>query len=289
MLRKVPLADARQASFAEFRARHGRALEDWAAWCALAEMHGPDYRTWPARAARPAVRGTGGTARRPRRAGRVPHLGAVARRRAGRRRAGGGAGGGHEHRHHRRPGDRRAPRRGGRVGRAGVLRHGVHRRRAAGRVQPARPGLGAAAHAPRRAGGRRVPAAGRPHRRQPAPRRRPADRPRHGPVPAVVDPRGRAADRGRVRVLRRAGHARHARRGGRRDRVRRRRRGPRHGRALAARGAGRPGRPGHPDALVRARLVRRAARPAVVAEELAWSRCPPTTCRPPPRSCRASR
>ena len=49
MLRKVPLPDARQASFEEFRARHGRALENWAAWCALAEVHGPDYRTWPAR------------------------------------------------------------------------------------------------------------------------------------------------------------------------------------------------------------------------------------------------
>jgi 4-alpha-glucanotransferase len=48
MLRKVPLGDARQASFAEFRARHGRDLENWAAWCALAEVHGPDSRTWPA-------------------------------------------------------------------------------------------------------------------------------------------------------------------------------------------------------------------------------------------------
>lgn len=47
MLRKVPLPDTRQASFEEFRARHGRALEDWAAWCALAEVHGTDYRTWP--------------------------------------------------------------------------------------------------------------------------------------------------------------------------------------------------------------------------------------------------
>ena len=47
MLRKVPLSDTRQASFEEFRTRHGRALEDWAAWCALAEVHGPDYRVWP--------------------------------------------------------------------------------------------------------------------------------------------------------------------------------------------------------------------------------------------------
>ena len=49
VLRKVPLSDARDASLGAFRARHGRALEDWAAWCALAEFHGPDYRTWPAR------------------------------------------------------------------------------------------------------------------------------------------------------------------------------------------------------------------------------------------------
>ena len=60
------------------------------------------------------------------------------------------------HRHHRRPRDRSAPRRGGRVGRAGVLRPRVHRRRAAGRVQPARPGLGTAADAPPGPGGGRV-------------------------------------------------------------------------------------------------------------------------------------
>ena len=47
MLRKVPLSDERSAALEAFRARHGRALEDWAAWCALAEVHGPDYRTWP--------------------------------------------------------------------------------------------------------------------------------------------------------------------------------------------------------------------------------------------------
>ena len=49
MLRKVPLSDERQASLEAFRTRHGRALDDWAAWCALAEVHGPDYRSWPAR------------------------------------------------------------------------------------------------------------------------------------------------------------------------------------------------------------------------------------------------
>jgi 4-alpha-glucanotransferase len=47
ILRKVPLSDQRHAALDSFRRRHGRALEDWAAWCALAEVHGPDYRQWP--------------------------------------------------------------------------------------------------------------------------------------------------------------------------------------------------------------------------------------------------
>jgi 4-alpha-glucanotransferase len=47
MLRKVPLCDSRQAEFDAFRAEQGQALADWAAWSALAEVHGPDYRTWP--------------------------------------------------------------------------------------------------------------------------------------------------------------------------------------------------------------------------------------------------
>ena len=48
LLRKVPLTDERQAAFDSFCAAHGQALKDWAAWCALAEAHGSDYRTWPA-------------------------------------------------------------------------------------------------------------------------------------------------------------------------------------------------------------------------------------------------
>ncbi len=47
VLRKVHLTDARQAALDAFRAKHGQALQDWAAWCALAEVHGPDYREWP--------------------------------------------------------------------------------------------------------------------------------------------------------------------------------------------------------------------------------------------------
>jgi len=62
VLRKVTLCDERQASLDEYRGRHGRALTDWAAWCALAEVHGADYRAWPAglrdpRSAAAAVRG----------------------------------------------------------------------------------------------------------------------------------------------------------------------------------------------------------------------------------------
>jgi 4-alpha-glucanotransferase len=47
MLRQVPLSPARQALFDEFVVRQGRSLLDWGTWCALAEVHGPDYRTWP--------------------------------------------------------------------------------------------------------------------------------------------------------------------------------------------------------------------------------------------------
>jgi 4-alpha-glucanotransferase len=55
VLRKVQLSDERQESIDAFRLRHGQALADWAAWCALAEVHGPDYRTWPARLRDPRV------------------------------------------------------------------------------------------------------------------------------------------------------------------------------------------------------------------------------------------
>ena len=39
---------ARGAAFRRFTVREGQALEDWATWCALAEIHGPDWRDWPA-------------------------------------------------------------------------------------------------------------------------------------------------------------------------------------------------------------------------------------------------
>jgi len=44
---KVPLSPGRQAELDAFRAAQGQALTDWDLWCAIAEVHGPDWRTWP--------------------------------------------------------------------------------------------------------------------------------------------------------------------------------------------------------------------------------------------------
>ena len=45
---RVALSPERQAQFDAYRAERGAELEHWSAWCALAESHGPDWRTWPA-------------------------------------------------------------------------------------------------------------------------------------------------------------------------------------------------------------------------------------------------
>jgi 4-alpha-glucanotransferase len=44
---RQPLSLARRAQFGAYQAREGQDLADWALWCALAEIHGPDWRTWP--------------------------------------------------------------------------------------------------------------------------------------------------------------------------------------------------------------------------------------------------
>ena len=41
------LAPGRRAAFERFRVQEGQALDDWATWCALAEIHGSDWREWP--------------------------------------------------------------------------------------------------------------------------------------------------------------------------------------------------------------------------------------------------
>jgi 4-alpha-glucanotransferase len=48
------LAGSRLESFRAFGRREGRDLDDWAAWCVLAERHGPDWRRWPPEARDPA-------------------------------------------------------------------------------------------------------------------------------------------------------------------------------------------------------------------------------------------
>lgn len=48
LISHVPLTADRQAAYDRFRADRGIELEHWAAWCALAEEHGPDWRRWPA-------------------------------------------------------------------------------------------------------------------------------------------------------------------------------------------------------------------------------------------------
>jgi 4-alpha-glucanotransferase len=44
---RQPLPAGRRAAFERFRVHEGQPLDDWAAWCALAEIHGPDWRGWP--------------------------------------------------------------------------------------------------------------------------------------------------------------------------------------------------------------------------------------------------
>ncbi|MEV8477047.1 4-alpha-glucanotransferase [Streptomyces sp. NPDC051173] len=47
LVRAVPLGPGRRAAHDAFLAGQGPALEDHATWCALAEVHGTDWRGWP--------------------------------------------------------------------------------------------------------------------------------------------------------------------------------------------------------------------------------------------------
>ncbi len=44
---RVPRSAGRELSYAEYGEREGRALDDFATWCALAEMYGSDWHQWP--------------------------------------------------------------------------------------------------------------------------------------------------------------------------------------------------------------------------------------------------
>ncbi|GFG96058.1 4-alpha-glucanotransferase [Mycobacterium timonense] len=47
LLHEQPRSAGRELSYAAFRGREGRALDDFAAWCALAEKYGDDWHAWP--------------------------------------------------------------------------------------------------------------------------------------------------------------------------------------------------------------------------------------------------
>ncbi|MFF3202417.1 4-alpha-glucanotransferase [Streptomyces sp. NPDC002962] len=48
LIARVPLGPGRRAAYCDFLAEQGQALEDHATWCALAEVHGSQWRRWPA-------------------------------------------------------------------------------------------------------------------------------------------------------------------------------------------------------------------------------------------------
>ncbi|HUD39048.1 MAG TPA: 4-alpha-glucanotransferase [Streptosporangiaceae bacterium] len=53
LIRSAGLDSDRQHEFDRYQAAEGTALADWANWCALAEVHGPDWRRWPSELADP--------------------------------------------------------------------------------------------------------------------------------------------------------------------------------------------------------------------------------------------
>ncbi len=47
LLHAVPRGPGREAAYLAFRRREGSALDHYATWCALAEVHGPGWHSWP--------------------------------------------------------------------------------------------------------------------------------------------------------------------------------------------------------------------------------------------------
>src|SRR5215213_8820183 len=221
----------RRAGLAAYRAAIPN-LERFATFCAIQHAEGRDWRDWPAAYRHP---------------GR-PEVAEFGARHAGVRPAGGAE----------RPGYRVRP---GRVRRLVVPGRAGRRHDGRGPARPARApraGLGAAGVRSRPAGRGRLRAVRPDHPGRHGPRRRPAHRPRDGPVPAVLDPRGGRAGRGHLRPLPGRRPARRPGPGERRRRGPGGRRGPGHGRARGAGAAGGRGRALLPAGLVRARPGGRA-------------------------------
>lgn len=55
LLHRAPRSQEREEAYKTFREREGDSLTVFATWCALAEEHGPDWRTWPAALHGPAA------------------------------------------------------------------------------------------------------------------------------------------------------------------------------------------------------------------------------------------
>ncbi|HKB32220.1 MAG TPA: 4-alpha-glucanotransferase, partial [Streptosporangiaceae bacterium] len=53
LIYQVRRTPAREAEFDRYRRTQAAALQDWATWCALAEVHGADFRKWPEHLAHP--------------------------------------------------------------------------------------------------------------------------------------------------------------------------------------------------------------------------------------------
>jgi 4-alpha-glucanotransferase len=53
LIRAVPPTASRRAELDAYLARDPRVISDWATWCAIAEVQGPDWRSWPAALADP--------------------------------------------------------------------------------------------------------------------------------------------------------------------------------------------------------------------------------------------
>ncbi|PEG38123.1 4-alpha-glucanotransferase [Mycolicibacterium agri] len=51
---RVERSAGRELAYEAYRQREGRSLDDFAVWCALAEIHGPDWHQWPEQFAHPA-------------------------------------------------------------------------------------------------------------------------------------------------------------------------------------------------------------------------------------------
>ena len=57
LLHEQPRSAGRELSYLAFRGREGRALDDFATWCALAEKYGDDWHSWPAAVRHPDASG----------------------------------------------------------------------------------------------------------------------------------------------------------------------------------------------------------------------------------------